>query len=368
MRAILGAEEHRLRGRGDRRARARRRRLAARRPVAARSGDRARRRQRASRPTCTRCSARSSARRCARCSTALVAGDGAALLDEIERIASSRPISRRCSMSSPRSCIASSCMQLVPAAAGEDDAALPGSRAGSSAEDVQLWYQMAVAGRRDLALAPTPRVGFEMTLLRMLAFRAGRHRHRADDALVRARCGTEADARARRSGRTAAARAGALAREAKIRSGAEATRDPDDAGQRREPLADDRRLGRADPPRRARRPARSVRAADDARRDRRRARAARAQTCSRASRAPARSSRSSSRSSAARSAARSRSSSSATVGGAESPAEQQTRTDSTRRQAAEDSLRSDPFVQSLEQTFGARVIANSVRPVDGEAR
>jgi DNA polymerase-3 subunit gamma/tau len=56
------------------------------------------------------------------------------------------------------------------------------------------------------------------------------------------------------------------------------------------------------------------------------------------------------------------------AGAAESPAEQKTRTESTRRQAAEDSLRSDPFVQSLEQTFGARVIPNSVRPVDGEAR
>ena len=56
------------------------------------------------------------------------------------------------------------------------------------------------------------------------------------------------------------------------------------------------------------------------------------------------------------------------AGGAESPAELKTRTESTRRQAAEDSLRSDPFVQSLEQTFGARVIPNSVRPVDGEAR
>lgn len=38
-------------------------------------------------------------------------------------------------------------------------------------EDVQLWYQMAVQGRRDLAWAPDPRMGFEMTLLRMLAFR-----------------------------------------------------------------------------------------------------------------------------------------------------------------------------------------------------
>ena len=40
-----------------------------------------------------------------------------------------------------------------------------------SAEDVQLYYQIALGGRRDLAMAPEPRLGFEMTLLRMLAFR-----------------------------------------------------------------------------------------------------------------------------------------------------------------------------------------------------
>jgi len=38
-------------------------------------------------------------------------------------------------------------------------------------EDVQLYYQTAIVGRRDLALAPDPRTGFEMTLLRMVAFR-----------------------------------------------------------------------------------------------------------------------------------------------------------------------------------------------------
>jgi DNA polymerase III subunit gamma/tau len=38
-------------------------------------------------------------------------------------------------------------------------------------EDVQLYYQTAIIGRRDLALAPDPRSGFAMTLLRMLAFR-----------------------------------------------------------------------------------------------------------------------------------------------------------------------------------------------------
>ena len=40
-----------------------------------------------------------------------------------------------------------------------------------SPEDVQLFYQIALTGRRDLPLAPTAHVGFEMLLLRMLTFR-----------------------------------------------------------------------------------------------------------------------------------------------------------------------------------------------------
>lgn len=43
--------------------------------------------------------------------------------------------------------------------------------ASLTAEDVQLYYQMAIHGRRDLPLAVDPRAGFEMTVLRMLAFR-----------------------------------------------------------------------------------------------------------------------------------------------------------------------------------------------------
>lgn len=39
------------------------------------------------------------------------------------------------------------------------------------AEDVQLFYQTALLGRRDLPLSPSARIGFEMVLLRMLAFR-----------------------------------------------------------------------------------------------------------------------------------------------------------------------------------------------------
>ncbi|HIE5095079.1 DNA polymerase III subunit gamma/tau [Stenotrophomonas maltophilia] len=61
--------------------------------------------------------------------------------------------------------------QLVPGAAvaeGLDSAAFAERL---RPEVVQLWYQMALNGRRDLPLAPSPRAGFEMAVLRMLAFR-----------------------------------------------------------------------------------------------------------------------------------------------------------------------------------------------------
>ncbi|EKO3983005.1 DNA polymerase III subunit gamma/tau [Vibrio fluvialis] len=40
-----------------------------------------------------------------------------------------------------------------------------------SPQDVQLYYQIAIKGRDDLLLSPTPRVGIEMITLRMMAFR-----------------------------------------------------------------------------------------------------------------------------------------------------------------------------------------------------
>ena len=39
-----------------------------------------------------------------------------------------------------------------------------------AADELQLYYQIALVGLRDLDIAPDPRNGFEMTLLRMLAF------------------------------------------------------------------------------------------------------------------------------------------------------------------------------------------------------
>ena len=66
-------------------------------------------------------------------------------------------------------------VQIVPDAADQDEEfdaeALTRLAKALSPEDVQLYYQIALGGRRDLSLAPEPRVGFEMTLLRMLAFR-----------------------------------------------------------------------------------------------------------------------------------------------------------------------------------------------------
>lgn len=43
-------------------------------------------------------------------------------------------------------------------------------RGAFSAEDLQLYYQIALMGRRDIEFAPDPKVGFDMTLLRLASF------------------------------------------------------------------------------------------------------------------------------------------------------------------------------------------------------
>jgi DNA polymerase-3 subunit gamma/tau len=64
--------------------------------------------------------------------------------------------------------------QVVPGYEGDElhpPELLEALAARIGAEDLQLYYQTAILGRRDLSLAPDPRIGFEMTLLRMAAFR-----------------------------------------------------------------------------------------------------------------------------------------------------------------------------------------------------
>jgi DNA polymerase-3 subunit gamma/tau len=63
--------------------------------------------------------------------------------------------------------------QVVPEAVEEhwgDKDALVAMAKAVPAEEIQLFYQMALNGRKDLAFAPDLRSGFEMILMRMLAF------------------------------------------------------------------------------------------------------------------------------------------------------------------------------------------------------
>ena len=67
-------------------------------------------------------------------------------------------------------------IQLIPATASDetvdaDEVHLRVLAGRLAADDVQLYYQIAAHGRRDLSLAPDEITGFSMTLLRMLAFR-----------------------------------------------------------------------------------------------------------------------------------------------------------------------------------------------------
>jgi DNA polymerase-3 subunit gamma/tau len=64
-------------------------------------------------------------------------------------------------------------LQLIPGYQPDesyDVDRLQGFAEALSPEDVQLYYQVALLGQKELNLAPDPRSGFEMVLLRMLAF------------------------------------------------------------------------------------------------------------------------------------------------------------------------------------------------------
>jgi DNA polymerase-3 subunit gamma/tau len=109
----------------------------------------------------------------------LVEGDGPALLAEISRISDFAPdygviladllsLFHRVTME-----------QVVPGSADNslgDAEQVQALARKLSAEDAQLFYQSALIGRKDLAITPDARMGFEMTLLRMLAFRPGADR------------------------------------------------------------------------------------------------------------------------------------------------------------------------------------------------
>ena len=106
---------------------------------------------------------------------ALARMDGPALLAEVKELDRGAPDYERALVELAAFLQRIAIAQVVPEAALEDEEFAADSLARLAQaippEDIQLYYQIALGGRRDLAMAPEPRLGFEMTLLRMLAFR-----------------------------------------------------------------------------------------------------------------------------------------------------------------------------------------------------
>ena len=105
---------------------------------------------------------------------ALIQGDARALLEAVRHLAEQGPdwngVLSEILNVFHRVAIAQALPEGVDNGHGDRDRVLALAQA-MPAEDVQFYYQMGLIGRRDLPLAPDPRGGFEMVLLRMLAFR-----------------------------------------------------------------------------------------------------------------------------------------------------------------------------------------------------
>jgi DNA polymerase-3 subunit gamma/tau len=102
--------------------------------------------------------------------SALGKQDGSALLQEIKNLAEYAPDFDHI-LENVLSCLhAIAITQTIKTGSDAPEAVIELAQ-HLSPEDVQLYYQIALMGRRDLSLAPSPIRGFEMIMLRMLAFK-----------------------------------------------------------------------------------------------------------------------------------------------------------------------------------------------------
>ena len=136
----------------------------------------------------------------------LAAGDAAGIIAALEKIDTQFPDYARLLEDLARDLQKIAVCQVVGSI--DDDEELSNEHIAALAEsmsapDVQLFYQTALIGRRDLHLAPDPRGGVEMTLLRMLAFRPAQAGESGGPA---ASGGTQAKAAARSTPAAAAAK------------------------------------------------------------------------------------------------------------------------------------------------------------------
>ncbi len=125
---------------------------------------------------------------------ALIAGDGTQLLAEVSKMAELSPdyIMVLADLLSIWHQVA--IMQTVPESIDKtlshyaDICEIANS---VSREDIQLYYQICLLGRKDLDLAPDLKSGFEMVLLRALAFRPGSASGSKKSAPIKANTGAE---------------------------------------------------------------------------------------------------------------------------------------------------------------------------------
>lgn len=105
--------------------------------------------------------------------TALASSDATAILDKIDEIASIQVDFSAVLQQLLQVLHRIALVQQIPAAVVTDfDTDMIAALATQfTPEDVQLYYQIGLVGQRDLELAPDPRSGFEMLMLRMLTFK-----------------------------------------------------------------------------------------------------------------------------------------------------------------------------------------------------
>lgn len=111
--------------------------------------------------------------------TALLAQNGKQLFDVIAELAERAPDFQQVLEELVSVFHQIAVTQIVPQAIAVDDSiALLAKKV--TPEDVQLYYQIALLGRRDLSLSSSPQQGFEMTMLRMLAFKPNVNKNEVD--------------------------------------------------------------------------------------------------------------------------------------------------------------------------------------------
>jgi DNA polymerase-3 subunit gamma/tau len=152
---------------------------------------------------------------------ALAARDGAALMTCVAQLDERAPDYDQALGELAAALQRMALLQALPDLRGEDeehDVQLAALAARFTPEDLQLFYQISIMARRDLDFAPDARGGFEMTLLRMLAFRPESVGEESPDE--------RADSRPAPTGTAPAASANARSASPRAATGSEPTRAP----------------------------------------------------------------------------------------------------------------------------------------------